>query len=119
MFAPQNEPKGIKNMFATECSRPNATKVVIGSHKAAIFPGEVVAVDAWNTARHTNQFAPIALITVGTSAPVVFLTAIPFTNGANGASANIDEAMYAIMIHPIKLPVKLSDHSLHRLKAFS
>src|SRR5437879_13687117 len=38
MGAPSIMPDGIRNMLTTECSKPSAKKVMIGSHMAAIFP---------------------------------------------------------------------------------
>ena len=39
MFAPERYPMGRKNMLATECSRPKATKVQMGNQRARILPG--------------------------------------------------------------------------------
>mmetsp|Transcript_7930 Transcript_7930/g.10059 ORF Transcript_7930/g.10059 Transcript_7930/m.10059 type:complete len:217 (-) Transcript_7930:625-1275(-) len=121
--APQNIPRGIRNMFATECSRPNATKVVIGSHKAAIFPGEVVAVAAWKMARQTSQFAPTAFPNAVIVVPVarydVFFMAIAWAKEENGSFMNRVEAKQANPRHPIKLPTKFVPHSFAKFSAFS
>src|SRR6266481_5358564 len=36
--APSIMPEGIRNMLTTECSKPSAKNVMMGSHMAAIFP---------------------------------------------------------------------------------
>ena len=60
MSAPRAIPMGIKNMFATLCSRPMATKAQIGGHRPRILPGRLLAAPAHHTATHTSQLARMA-----------------------------------------------------------
>lgn len=58
---PRNIPTGIKNMFATTCSNPIATKAKIGNQIPSILPIISSEAIARYTARHTSQLQPIAL----------------------------------------------------------
>jgi hypothetical protein len=55
--APSAIPRGMKNMFATLCSRPMATNALIGSHTASALPGRLAADAACHTAMQTSQLA--------------------------------------------------------------
>lgn len=52
-------PYGIKNILATECSNPIATKEEMGTKMPKIFPGSVLEAVAIQIARHTSQLAKI------------------------------------------------------------
>ena len=58
--APSSMPAGTTNMFTTECSKPWAKNVMIGSHIAAIFPAVDCDVNAMTTPRVTIQLQRIA-----------------------------------------------------------
>ena len=49
-----NNPIGIKNMFATQCSKPQATKAIIGKKQQNIFEIRSFAINAIIIARTTN-----------------------------------------------------------------
>ena len=53
--APRRIPKGIRNMFATDCSNPRAINDDIGNQIASILPGAELHPLAIYTAIDTNQ----------------------------------------------------------------
>src|SRR4051794_22647124 len=59
--APNAMPAGMTNMLTTECSKPWAKKVMIGSHIAPILPMVEVDVKAMTTPIVTSQLHSIAL----------------------------------------------------------
>ena len=59
--APSDMAIGRRNIFATECSKLSAMKVMMGNQRAAILPGAVGEAAAWTTAKLTSQLAPTPL----------------------------------------------------------
>src|SRR3954470_2621994 len=66
-FAPSSMPVGIMNMFTTECSKPCAKNVRIGSHIATILPTVDGDVSAITTPRQTIQLQRMAFVKTVTS----------------------------------------------------
>ncbi len=74
MGAPNIMPDGMRYMFTTECSKPSAKNVMMGSHMATIFP----TVD-----RELNaNIAPMATIQLHSTA---FTKAVPQPLGPSAA----------------------------------
>mmetsp|Transcript_72305 Transcript_72305/g.207456 ORF Transcript_72305/g.207456 Transcript_72305/m.207456 type:complete len:244 (+) Transcript_72305:249-980(+) len=82
--APRSMPSGSRNMFAIECSRPNATNVMTGSHKLAIFAADVCAEDAWKMATLTSQLAQAPFPTAMASGKAHFFTVSAVSQAAAG-----------------------------------
>merc|ERR1712061_459216 len=80
--APARSPAGKRNMLATECSKPMATNIEIGSRLPAILLDKSLAEVARNTAMQTNQLHMMALTNVGPNAPVHFFTAVATASSA-------------------------------------
>ena len=76
-FAPRSIPCGIKNMFATLCSKPSATNMVMGQKIAKIFPATDVVAIVPQTARHTSQLHNTPLVNAATNGSDAFAVAIP------------------------------------------
>jgi hypothetical protein len=53
--APAEMPMGMRNMFATECSRPRATKADMGNQTPTAFPARLVAAEACQTPMQTRK----------------------------------------------------------------
>jgi hypothetical protein len=53
----QQEGNSLRNMLATECSRPMATNAAIGGQMPSTLPGRLLAAPAFHTATHTSQLA--------------------------------------------------------------
>lgn len=104
--APRSIPCGIKNMFATLCSNPSATKVVIGQKIAKILPATEVVAMVPHTARHTSQLHNTPLATATPNGRLALVVAIP-TAAAVAAGAAAVIAVYAIQAintDPAKFP---------------
>src|SRR5207245_11308162 len=69
--APSNIPAGITNMLTTECSKPWAKNVRMGSHIAAILPIVDCEVSAIATPSVTIQLQRIALLTTTVRPPAL------------------------------------------------
>ena len=67
---------GIKYMFATLCSNPDATKAIMGKKMANIFPIVCLAEKAIHTARQTSQLHPIPLANASRNDKFTFALAI-------------------------------------------
>ena len=65
-WAPSSIPAGMTNMLTTECSKPCAKNVMIGSHIARILPAVDWEVSAITTPSVTIQLQRIALLTATT-----------------------------------------------------
>mmetsp|Transcript_53105 Transcript_53105/g.126688 ORF Transcript_53105/g.126688 Transcript_53105/m.126688 type:complete len:212 (-) Transcript_53105:488-1123(-) len=73
---PAKMPRGSKNMFATECSKPIATKVEMGNQMPTILPAISDAEDAMKMAMQTSQLQNTALIKVSIKGMEVFFTRV-------------------------------------------
>lgn len=69
-------PAGRRNIFATECSKPIATKVEIGKKILMYFPIISLALKDRKTARHTSQLQSIAFTINGPIAHDVFAPSV-------------------------------------------
>lgn len=111
--APEKIPNGMKNMFATECSNPKVTKVVIGIHMAAIFPPAVRAANAMVMATLTSQLAQTPFTNASAKGIEVFLTASAAAHACVGSVLKqYLLATAAIATEPIKLPAAETDQIL-------
>ena len=119
--APRSAPCGIKNIFATLCSNPNATNVVMGQKMAKIFPATLVVAIVPHTARHTSQLHRTPLTKATPSGNVALLVAIPTAAAvAAGAAAVIAiHAAYAMNTLPAKFPMYENTHDRINCVAFT
>jgi len=69
-------PMGMKYMFATECSNPDATKAVMGKNIAKILPATSRDAIAIQTARQTSQLQPTPLANASRKLRLTFALAM-------------------------------------------
>lgn len=85
---PFRMPCGMRNMFATECSNPSATNMLIGQKMARIFAVTDVVDVAPQMARPTSQLHGIPLKNATLKGSAHFIVAMPVTAAfAAGAAA--------------------------------
>ena len=106
---PKRSAAGRRNMFATECSKPIATKVEMGNHTATNLPQRALEAPASQTARLTIQLQRIAFTTVGPRLMAWHLDqAVDVQRAAVPPFINpVYQAAQANKAHPTTLPVKL------------
>merc|ERR1712113_305342 len=105
ILAPPSMPSGRRNMLATECSRPMATKVEMGNQMPPILPVRSLAAPASQTAMQTNQLHIIAFATVGPKVLLHFLTAVATARSLTPYDRMpVYLAAKAKRPHPITLP---------------
>ena len=115
--APFKMPCGIRNMFATECSNPSATNVVMGQKMAKIFPATEVVAMVPHTARHTSQLHSTPLKNATLNGKDALVVAIPITAAfsAGAAAVAAPNARYAMTTLPMKFPAY--DNAQFRINA--
>jgi len=111
-FAPSIIPCGIKNMFATLCSKPSVTNIVIGQKMASIFPATDVVAIVPHTARHTSQLHNTPLANAALNGKDALAVAIPIAAAvvAGAAAVNAVYANHAMNTEPAKFPTYDNAH---------
>ena len=111
-FAPSIIPCGIKNMFATLCSKPSVTNIVIGQKMARIFPATDVVAIVPHTARHTSQLHNTPLANAALNGKDALAVAIPIAAAvvAGAAAVNAVYANHAMNTEPAKFPTYDNAH---------
>mmetsp|Transcript_22614 Transcript_22614/g.57527 ORF Transcript_22614/g.57527 Transcript_22614/m.57527 type:complete len:203 (+) Transcript_22614:1056-1664(+) len=105
MLAPMAMPRGMKNMLATECSRPMVTKVAMGAHRPIILPGSVVAAAACHTAMHTSQLHRMERMKTSDSGRDTAFMVATLTGTGLPASTPVACTAATANREPIRLPV--------------
>mmetsp|Transcript_8810 Transcript_8810/g.19065 ORF Transcript_8810/g.19065 Transcript_8810/m.19065 type:complete len:207 (+) Transcript_8810:452-1072(+) len=103
--APFIIPRGMRNMFATECSRPRAAKAEIGNQIATILPPRSLQKEAMYTAMHTNQLHKIPRTRAALKESPDLAAAIP-TEAPPPTSVPPAVTMAAMNSEPTKFPLK-------------
>jgi len=111
--APEKIPKGIKNIFATQCSNPKVTNVVIGIQINIILAIEFDVDACIRTAILTNQLANIPFQKATKKGNEVFETAILQANVATVPTPKLVATRAAKPTEATKFPIKLSPEYLH------
>jgi hypothetical protein len=114
--APANKPAGIRNMFATECSKPIMTKAEMGGRYQCIFPSYLWLEQRRKLLRQTNQLQNIALTTVGPNSIPVFATAIP---DAIVAAPPVRTPQYEHATAKPAQPIKFPAYATNQLRSTS
>merc|ERR1719426_476055 len=77
ILAPASMPCGIKNMLATECSKPSVMNALMGSQMASSLPPVLWLDMAPHTPRHTSQLQRMALEKATVQGSDTFIVAMP------------------------------------------
>mmetsp|Transcript_4812 Transcript_4812/g.14800 ORF Transcript_4812/g.14800 Transcript_4812/m.14800 type:complete len:220 (+) Transcript_4812:153-812(+) len=77
ILAPASMPCGIKNMLATECSKPSVMNALMGSQMASSLPPVLWLDIAPHTPRHTSQLQRMALEKATVQGSDTFIVAMP------------------------------------------
>mmetsp|Transcript_4606 Transcript_4606/g.11638 ORF Transcript_4606/g.11638 Transcript_4606/m.11638 type:complete len:240 (-) Transcript_4606:307-1026(-) len=119
--APASMPWEMRNMLATECSKPSVTKVEMGMKMLRSLPGMLFEAMAIHTARQTSQLhsTPLAKRVVK---PIDTLATATLATLAVSASLLVvwaRKAMAATKRDPAKFPLKLQNQDLQTSARFT
>mmetsp|Transcript_71056 Transcript_71056/g.148170 ORF Transcript_71056/g.148170 Transcript_71056/m.148170 type:complete len:207 (+) Transcript_71056:107-727(+) len=113
--APCMMPVGMKNMFATECSKPMVTKAEMGNQIAIAFEPMSLAPVACQSPMQTSQLHRIPLNINGRKAPEVLARVMALAVATEGAARAPDaNTSAASPTEPTKLPMKETIQFLRR-----